>query len=315
MLKETKGFLKGHDVTLKEEQLLDNRILRDKNINKYEVLERVKKLLLIPETEVATMQQVADFYEVGLEAIKTVVHRNREELFEDGLQSLSGKEAKEFLVSCNLQPTNEKGYFVAEGIKFAHKNNTLFPRRAILRVGMLLRDSNVAQEVRTQLLNIEEKTDEDTKQTDIIEEQALAIELGMSYASGDETAVMAAHAKLMAFKNRHISKLQVENQRLETTNKALTNGILEWEDRSRLNFAIRKLAYLTHTQYAIMWNELYRQLLNKYHMNLKARSNGKSPYIQYVKEHEWDNVIKCMAALCRFYGYEAEEIFVDLEVE
>ena len=33
----------------------------------------------------------------------------------------------------------------------------LFPKRAILRMGMLLRDSEVAKEVRTQLLNITEK--------------------------------------------------------------------------------------------------------------------------------------------------------------
>ena len=49
----------------------------------------------------------------------------------------------------------------------------VFPRRAILRIGMLLRDSAVAKEVRTQLLNIEEKTSNEIKTEDINEEQRL----------------------------------------------------------------------------------------------------------------------------------------------
>lgn len=47
----------------------------------------------------------------------------------------------------------------------------LFPKRAILRVGMLLRDSEVAKEVRTQLLNIEEHTAAEVKTYEIDYEQ------------------------------------------------------------------------------------------------------------------------------------------------
>lgn len=47
----------------------------------------------------------------------------------------------------------------------------LFPKRAILRVGMLLRDSEVAKEVRTQLLNIEEHTATEVKTYEIDYEQ------------------------------------------------------------------------------------------------------------------------------------------------
>jgi hypothetical protein len=44
----------------------------------------------------------------------------------------------------------------AKNVTFPHGGIGLFTRRAILRVGMLLRDSEIA-EVRTQLLNIEKK--------------------------------------------------------------------------------------------------------------------------------------------------------------
>jgi len=38
----------------------------------------------------------------------------------------------------------------------SYRGSYLFPKRAILRTGMLLKKSEIAEEVRTQLLNIEE---------------------------------------------------------------------------------------------------------------------------------------------------------------
>lgn len=289
-----------------ETTLLESKELRNKLAERIDVLEKVKALLLIPQTDYATAKQVADFYNVDEEAIKTIIFRHGDELRSDGLKKLSGTETKEFLVSCNLQPTNFRGYFDINGVKFANKSNTMIPRRAILRIGMLLRDSEVAKEIRTQLLNIEEKTSVETKTHDIDEEQKLMLEVGMAFASGNPTAIMMATTNMMAFKNRHIEKL---NQ----TNTALANGILEWEDRSCINFAVRKLAQKAHIKYGQLWNELYKQLHNKYHINLKAR--GKQPWIQYVSEVEWNCVIKSFSALCKYYGQEPSEMFCDLVVQ
>ena len=50
---------------MNENELLTNEKLREELAEHYEVLEKVKHLLLIPNTEFATTQQVADFYEVG----------------------------------------------------------------------------------------------------------------------------------------------------------------------------------------------------------------------------------------------------------
>ncbi|PDY07989.1 hypothetical protein COM83_33620, partial [Bacillus cereus] len=58
----------------------------------------------------------------------------------------------------------------------------LFPKRAILRVGMLLRDSEVAKEVRNQLLNIEEHTATEVKTYEIDYEQQLHLKLGQAVA-------------------------------------------------------------------------------------------------------------------------------------
>lgn len=289
-----------------ETELLENKELRNEMANRVEVLEKVKSLLLIPNTDKANLKQVAEFYEVEEDTIKKSISRNEDELLLDGMLKLSGKETKEFLVRDNLSPTNFRGYFEVEGIKFANNSNMLFPRRAILRIGMLLRDSAIAKEVRTQLLNIEEKTTNETKVADITEEQSLALALGMAQASGDITAITIATGNLMSFKNRHI-------ERLKQDNKALAGEILKWEDRSQINFAVRKFAKLTHTREGYVWNNLYKELQYKHHINVKLR--GSQPFIQHIKENEWDKVIKSFAALCEKENISPSDILNKVTVE
>lgn len=298
---------------MKENELLESKELREEMVSRVETLEKVKKLLLIPNTDLANTQQVAEYYEVGLEAIKSLVKDNREEIAEDGLKNLTGTETKELLGRFSRDLANFRGYFTCENIRFNNRNNLLFTRRAILRVGMLLRDSNVAKEVRTQLLNIEEQTSTETKLADITEEQTLALSVGMAYASGDPDAIMIATTKMMDFKNRHIKELEQSKTKLESANKALANGILEWEDRSRINFAVRKLAKYAHTGFGKVWNELYKQLKNKYHIDLQNR--GKQPWLDHIKENEWECVIKSFSALCEYYETDVNEMFNDLKIE
>ena len=292
---------------MKETQFIDDRHLRDKNVSRFDVLEKVKDLLLISGTDYAVLSQVADYYEVGLEAIASLVKDNREELLEDGLINATGVETKEILGKFSKDFANQRGYFTCDGIKFNHRNNLLFTRRSILRVGMLLRDSVIAKEVRTQLLNIEEKTSDDVKIQDITEEQSLMLAVGMAFANGDLNAFATASTNLVAFKNRHIEQLQADNEKLESDNMALAGDILEWSDRKKMSAGIRRLKTFTTLTYADLWNELYRNLQYKYGISLKQR--GKSPFIQHVKESEWDKVIKVFSAMCEAYGQSPTDMF------
>ena len=289
---------------MEETQFIDDKVLRDKSVEHYEVLEKVKELLLIPNTKWATQKQVAEYYEVGEKAIETIYSRHRDELESDGV---SLKSYKEFL---NIQNEGlEISYVVGKTIfTFANGNELtvpnrglkVFPRRAILRVGMLLRDSEVAKEVRTQLLNIEEKTSTEIKTEDIEEEQKLMLSVGMAVASGDANAVAIASANLVAFKNRHIEKLQNDN-------KALAGEILSWSDRKKLNAGVRQLAAVTGIPFGNMWNELYKNLQYRYGICLKQR--GGKPFIQWVDESEWENVIKTFCAMCEAYDQSPTEMF------
>uniref|UniRef100_UPI003980318D hypothetical protein n=1 Tax=Bacillus pacificus TaxID=2026187 RepID=UPI003980318D len=132
-------------------------------MNRIDVLEKVKGLLLLPNLEMATSKQVAAFFETGFTNINNLISRNKEELLSDGMVMVQRNNVEEFLKppveSLEITP-----YFAAikdnqgNEHRFSNRGSYVLPRRAILRVGMLLRDSEVAKEVRTQLLNIEEKT-------------------------------------------------------------------------------------------------------------------------------------------------------------
>ena len=296
-----------------ETQFIDDRKLRDNNVEHYEVLEKVKKLLLIPNTDFMTITQVAEYYStysndeqikdniVTSDGIRKLYSLHHDEFDSDGVCI---KSYKDFLIGNQFTLENLKGkirltHSSGMTLEIPNRGIRIFPRRAVLRIGMLLRDSIVAKEVRNQLLNIEEKTSTETKTHDIDEEQSLMLSVGMAVASGDATAVAVATAKLVEFKNRHI-------KRLENDNKALAEGILEWCDRNKLNAGIRQLASVTGIHFSKMWNELYKNLQYKYGIYVKQR--GGTPYIQWIKESEWENVMKTFCAMCEAYKQSPTEM-------
>lgn len=304
----------------KEQELIENKELREKCITHYEVLEKVKDLLLLPDNETSTVKQIAEYYStirteeekkdglkniiISEDTIQKIYQRNKEEFGSDGVAL---KSVKDFLSGQAVQLKTLQGKSILtydSGFELSIPNRGLktFPKRAILRIGMLLTGSLVSEEIRTQLLNIEEKTSDEVKVADITEEQRLMIAVGMAMSSGDVNALGIASTNLVAFKNRHITQLEESNTKLTEDNKMLSNGILEWSDRKKLNAGVRKLASVCNVAFYEIWSELYKQLHYKYGINLKARNNGHKPFIENIKESEWEKVIKSFAAICEVYN-------------
>lgn len=71
-----------------QENIISDRDMRDKCVERYEVLEKVKNLLLLPGTDLMSIDQVADYYEVSSQGIKNLYSQNREEIDEDGTKIL-----------------------------------------------------------------------------------------------------------------------------------------------------------------------------------------------------------------------------------
>lgn len=87
----------------------------------------------------------------------------------------------------------------------------------------------------------------------------------------------------------------------------MAGGILAWSDRSKLNAGVRQLSAVTGIPFGNVWNELYKNLQYKYGICLKQR--GGKPFIQWVEESEWDNVIKTFCAMCEAYNQSPTEMF------
>ncbi|MGW0823841.1 restriction endonuclease [Streptomyces sp. NPDC002845] len=132
---------------INEAALLESKALRDSVVERTDVLDRVKALSLLPDGMHVTTAMVATYFEVAETVINNLLNRHRQELEVNGLQVLRGPELREFK---ELNLSSYSGSYPQPRSGLA-----LWPRRAVLNVAMLLRDSEVARQVRTYLLDVE----------------------------------------------------------------------------------------------------------------------------------------------------------------
>ncbi|WP_046727643.1 restriction endonuclease [Streptomyces humi] len=126
---------------INESALLESKTLRSSVLDRTDVLDRVKALSLLPDGTHVTTAMVAAYFEVGLTAISSLVHDHREELEASGYRVLTGSELTSFKE--------------LSGIQSRTRSLALLSRRTILNIAMLLRDSEVARQVRVYLLDME----------------------------------------------------------------------------------------------------------------------------------------------------------------
>ena len=94
----------------------------------------------MPDAQLATVEMVAEYYEVDVEVIERVTSRHQDELYEDGVS--------------NYSEWGIKHLFRLNGIQIPTYGILLFHRRAIYKVGMLLDEGAIAEEFRDQFLSI-----------------------------------------------------------------------------------------------------------------------------------------------------------------
>ena len=156
------------------ENLLDAET-RSKMAGRVEVLDKVKKLFLLPQLNMMTVEHVAGYYNVDRDAINSCYYRNKEEIDLDGVEKRIAKSffERDFHFENHVKYRSHTDFQLSDGVilRVPNVGVRLFSKRAVLRIGMLLRDSVIAREVRTQLLNAFEKTDDGKKVEDINTEQ------------------------------------------------------------------------------------------------------------------------------------------------
>jgi hypothetical protein len=156
---------------LNEEELIENRKIREKMMNEanLSIFNKFKEIVFLDDNEVVTINQVAEYYEVTNRTIENIITEHKDELInDDGVKVLRGDNLKEFKGS-------EDDFGNLENkIKYSSQL-TVFPRRAVLRVGMLLRDSEVAKKIRNYLLNVEEVVDSKDREWAILREAGIIV--------------------------------------------------------------------------------------------------------------------------------------------
>jgi hypothetical protein len=123
-----------------------------------EVLNKAKALVMAAwqGTGVATNKQLAEYFEVSEDVVRDNLRRNKEEFDIDGVKTLKGKALRH----------------VCESISQSHSripSLTVWTPRATLRLGMLLRDSMVAKELRSTILDIIEAAKSQKPKLKIVE--------------------------------------------------------------------------------------------------------------------------------------------------
>ena len=73
-------------MNIKELDLLEKQEMRNKIISRTEVLDKVGDLLLLSNTEYATIEQVSDYYKVSERWVKQLVSQHEDEIYSDGFR-------------------------------------------------------------------------------------------------------------------------------------------------------------------------------------------------------------------------------------
>lgn len=135
-------------VLVESKSARDNHLISVSSERATEILNKIKTLYftLWNGFGASTTGQMVSFYEVNIDAVESVLRRHRDEFESDGLKTLKGRQLKVFKdASASLTETSKTSQLV------------IWTPRAALRLGMVLRDSIVAQALRTSLLDAVEK--------------------------------------------------------------------------------------------------------------------------------------------------------------
>ena len=261
---------------INENQLLEQKELREKNLGRIEVLDQVKELLLLGDTDFATKEMVSRYYEIKLKTLESCIEDNQKEIENNGMRLYKRREILNLL----------KGGIENNEIKIPNRGLILFSKRAILNVGMLLRDSDVAKEIRSRLLDIAHDSEVESGSiktiiTEIDEERSLMLERVEAEMQGDYDTVSIINAKLFALKNKRIEELENINKSITIHSTTIENS------KSVINRLIRSISSRTKKPFATIWNEFYSRINYKLNINIKGRDKDKcTSWLDTLNESE-----------------------------
>ena len=122
-----------------ESDLIENK--RSEIVDKLTILNKFKELPILPNSTILTTSLIAQYFEVSIEVIKSVYHRNKEQLKELGSFTLRREGLKLF----KLHTSNSSVFGSSSAV-------TVFNLDSILLISFYLTKSRIAQQIREELL-------------------------------------------------------------------------------------------------------------------------------------------------------------------
>lgn len=132
-----------------------HRDQRDIYACKIDILDKIKKLPMLPGSEYTVVETVADYFDMSIPTLRTVISANKHELYADGLSMRSWNffflNWKDYIVGSNYNTF----IYEVKGIpqfNVANGGRQVFTKKSVMRLAMLLSTSPVAEEIRNVLL-------------------------------------------------------------------------------------------------------------------------------------------------------------------
>ncbi|MFB7273715.1 hypothetical protein [Streptomyces sp. NPDC056244] len=136
-----------------EGALLESQTLRVEHLGRVDALDKIKALVMLPDGIHVRTEDVARYFEVSTDVVRQLTARHRAELVENGMRVLRGADLRLY----HSDMVSLWGSEAAKSYPQAATRLTLYTRRAVLNIAMLLRDSDIARCVRTYLLDAEDE--------------------------------------------------------------------------------------------------------------------------------------------------------------
>lgn len=257
--------------------LLTNRELRDANMDKVYVLEKVKRLMTISSTDFVTTQMVANYYEVTDEAIRKITKTNMDEFLSDGMRKIH---PSDFLTQQKLvQNISKKRGAVTfdfndgSSITIPNLGMRIYPKRAVLRIGMLLQQSEIAKAVRTTLLDKTEDNSIETVSTDVqmlvdtVNELKSLLVDSLKVISADRAVfsdIMNKQHKLIVDLSQTASKLKDQKEMLHTT--TTLSDAVSW--KQNINELLNVVSDETRREKNMVLSDAYKMMKSLYGIDI-----------------------------------------------
>lgn len=154
---------------------------------------------------VATTEQMAEFYKVAANTVRSAASRHKSELKSDGWREVKGNDLK-FLSSIGSD---------ALQLPSSTTRLAVWTPRSALRLGMLLRDSDIARQVRTLLIDIAVQSVEERKPQRELELRVELQKLENEFQRTGWEIIQATSPRMLAFIRGELPLERTEIQYVE----------------------------------------------------------------------------------------------------